>query len=120
VALRPRWLTRNLGGVDLNPELTVGDLTLRPRWLLARRGGHQIQRTNSHCAVLRLLMQNPRTVVRKDEILDHVWPDTRSRGGNNVKLHVSSLRQKINPACPHDPHPPRHRLRDQRRNGPVS
>lgn len=100
VALRLRWLTRNVTPAPGDAELTVGDLTLRPRWFLARRGAHEIPLTKTQCAVLHLLMQNPGNVVRKDEIVNHVWPGTPGRGGNNVELYISYLRRKINAAGP--------------------
>lgn len=100
VALRLRWLTRNAGAASVDPELTVGDLTLRPRWLLAHRGDHQIPLTKTQCSLLRLLMENPGVVVSKGEMAKHVWPDNRERGGNNVELHISYLRQRLNAAGP--------------------
>lgn len=100
VAMRLRWLTRDASTVPRDPELIVGDLTLRPRWLLARRCGRQIPLTKTQCAVLQLLMENPGTVMRKDEIANHVWPGNPARGGSNVELYISYLRRKINPAGP--------------------
>lgn len=38
--------------------------------------------------------------MRKDEILDHVWPGNSGRSGNNVELYISYLRRKISPAGP--------------------
>ncbi|MEV8042144.1 response regulator transcription factor [Arthrobacter sp. NPDC080082] len=100
--LRLRWITRHANAaLSLSdPKLTVGDLNLRPRWLLAQRGDHRIPVTKTQCAVLELLMQNPGNVVRKDEIADHVWPDTPGRSGTNVELYISYLRKKINAAGP--------------------
>lgn len=100
VALRLRWLTRNAGAPSVDPELTVGDLTLRPRWLLAHRGDRQIPLTKTQCSLLRLLMENPGVVVSKGEMAKHVWPDNRERGANNVELHISYLRQRLNAAGP--------------------
>lgn len=100
IALRLRWLTRNSTAPLSDPELTVGDLSLRPRWLLARRADHQIPLTKTQCAVLQLLMQDPGNVVRKDEIMNQLWPGTRGQGANNVELYVSYLRRKINAAGP--------------------
>ena len=45
-------------------------------------------------------MQNPGNVVRKEEIVNHVWPGIPGRGGNNVELYISYLRRKINAAGP--------------------
>jgi two-component system, OmpR family, response regulator len=100
VALRLRWLTRNAGAAPEDPELTVGDLTLRPRPLLARRGDHEIPLTKTQCSLLRLLMENPGVVVSKSEIAKRLWPHNSDRGGNNVELHISYLRQKLNAAGP--------------------
>ncbi|SDP85091.1 two-component system, OmpR family, response regulator [Arthrobacter sp. ok909] len=100
VALRLGWLTRHGTPARRDPELTVGDLSLRPRRLLARRGDHQIPLTKTQCAVLQLLMQDPGNVVRKDEIMNQIWPGTPGRGGNNVELYISYLRRKINAAGP--------------------
>jgi two-component system OmpR family response regulator len=100
VALRLRWLTRNGSTTPRRePELTVGDLSLQPRWLHARRGNHRIPLTKTQCTILQLLMQNSGDVVSKDDIVNHLWPGN-NRGGNNVELHISHLRGKINAAGP--------------------
>jgi len=39
-------------------------------------------------------------VVSKSEIAKRLWPDNSGRGGNNVELHISYLRQKLNAAGP--------------------
>lgn len=100
VALRLRWLTRSSVASSVDPELAVGDLVLRPRWLFAYRGARQIPLTKTQCSLLRLLMENPGVVVSKGEMAKHVWPDNRERGANNVELHISYLRQRLNAAGP--------------------
>ncbi|MFC8411740.1 response regulator transcription factor [Arthrobacter sp. NPDC057259] len=99
VASRLRWLTRTAVSAS-DPELTVGDLKLRPRCLLARRGDHEIPLTKTQCSLLGLLMQNPGRVISKGELANRIWPDNNVRGANNVELHISYLRQRINAAGP--------------------
>ena len=70
--------------------------------------------TATEFEVLRFLMQNPRHVLTKGQILERVWRYDFGGQTNVVELYISYLRRKIEagPAAD-DPHRPRRRLRPQ-------
>ncbi len=78
-----------------DPRLTVGDLTLDEETYEVERGGTAIRLTAKEFELLRYLMQNPRRVLSKAQILDQVW--SYDFGGNSsvVEIYISYLRKKI-------------------------
>ena len=93
--------TRGDAGAD---ELAFGDVVVRPRAGQVLRGGRAIRLSAQEFKLLVHLVRNPGVVLSRDELLDAVWgyqaaPETRT-----VDVHVSWLRQKLEP----DPHNPRY------------
>ncbi len=90
---------------DLGPdELTFGEVVVRPRAGQVLRGGRAVRLSAQEFKLLVHLVRNPGVVLSRDELLDAVWgyqatPETRT-----VDVHVSWLRQKLEP----DPHNPRY------------
>ena len=60
-----------------------------------RRGGHVINLTATEFNLLRYFMLNPRHVLSKSQILDHVWHYDFGGDGNVVETYVSYLRKKL-------------------------
>ena len=77
-----------------------------------RRAGKPIQLTATEFSLLRFFMLNPRQVLSKAQILDHVWHYDFGGDANVVETYVSYLRKKLERHGPplHPHHPPR-RLR---------
>jgi len=59
------------------------------------RGGEEIQLTATQFDLLQYLMENPRRVLSKNQILDHVWHYDFGGQANIVELYISYLRKKI-------------------------
>lgn len=76
-------------------ELVVGDLVLNQDTREVTRGGEEIQLTATQFDLLRYLMENPRRVVSKAQILDNVWKYDFGGQANIVELYISYLRKKI-------------------------
>ncbi|WP_129358375.1 MULTISPECIES: response regulator transcription factor [Micrococcaceae] len=76
-------------------ELVVGDLVLNQDTREVTRGGEEIQLTATQFELLRYLMENPRRVVSKSQILDNVWKYDFGGQANIVELYISYLRKKI-------------------------
>ncbi|MCU1574955.1 MAG: two-component response regulator [Micrococcaceae bacterium] len=76
-------------------ELVVGDLTLNQDTREVTRGGEDINLTATQFELLRYLMENPRRVVSKSQILDRVWNYDFGGQANIVELYISYLRKKI-------------------------
>ncbi len=85
-------------------ELTFGDVVVRPRAGQVLRAGRAVRLSAQEFKLLVHLVRHPSVVLSRDELLDAVWgyqatPETRT-----VDVHVSWLRQKLEP----DPHNPRY------------
>lgn len=76
-------------------ELVVGDLTLNQDTREVTRGGEEIQLTATQFDLLRYLMENPKRVVSKTQILENVWNYDFGGQANIVELYISYLRKKI-------------------------
>lgn len=101
VVLRLRAMARrriNLG--DEGEGLAVGDLLLNPRTHEVTRAGTPIELTATEFALLQYLMESPRHVLSKAQILQHVWDDDFGRSANVVEIYVSYLRKKIDALGP--------------------
>ncbi|WP_026556815.1 response regulator transcription factor [Arthrobacter sp. 35W] len=75
--------------------LTVGDLSLDGDTREVVRGGEAIALTATQFELLRYLMENPRHVLSKSQILDRVWNYDFGGQANIVELYISYLRKKI-------------------------
>ena len=64
---------------------------------LAVEGG-VVRLTRTEFAILKLLMQNPRQVVTKSQLLDHISEYTPDCVEGSLKVHVSNLRKKLRDA----------------------
>jgi two-component system OmpR family response regulator len=94
---RLRGLVRRAGiaGAADGPRLVVGDLRMDEDAREVDRGGQPIELTATEFELLRYLMRNPRRVLSKAQILDHVWSYDFGGRAHVVELYVSYLRKKI-------------------------
>lgn len=60
-------------------------------------GESEIRLTPIEFALLSLLATNAGKVVTTDQIIARVWKDSPSTSGDTVRVHVASLRKKIEP-----------------------
>lgn len=98
VIARVRGLVRRSmltqGGAN-DPVLRVGDLSLDEESYEVRRGEDLIELTATEFELLRFLMRNPRRVLSKAQILDHVWSYDFGGRETVVELYISYLRKKV-------------------------
>jgi two-component system OmpR family response regulator len=96
VMLRLHRLVQRSGvAAQDDAELVVGDLVLNTDTREVTRGGDDIQLTATQFELLRYLMENPKRVVSKAQILDRVWQYDFGGQANIVELYISYLRKKI-------------------------
>jgi two-component system, OmpR family, response regulator len=76
-------------------ELVVGNLVLNVRTHEVTRGGEPVDLTATQFNLLQYLMENPRAVLSKAQILDHVWQYDFGGQANIVELYISYLRKKV-------------------------
>lgn len=97
VVLRLRGLLRRTGvtSADAGAQIVVGDLVLDEDSHEVTRAGDPIMLTSTEFELLRYLMQNPKRVLSKTQILDRVWSYDFGGRSNIVELYISYLRKKI-------------------------
>lgn len=96
VLLRLHRLVQRSGVAAMDTaELVVGDLTLNVNTREVTRAGEDIPLTATQFELLRYLMENPKRVVSKAQILDRVWDYDFGGQANIVELYISYLRKKI-------------------------
>ncbi|MEV7343572.1 response regulator transcription factor [Streptomyces sp. NPDC093544] len=98
VVARLRGLLRRAGmarQLDEGPRLTVGDLVMDEEAREVTRGGELIELSPTEFELLRYLMDNPRRVLSKAQILDRVWSYDFGGQAHIVELYISYLRKKV-------------------------
>ncbi len=93
-------LRRSQRGSDGAGRLVVDDLELDEESHEVFRAGTSIELTPTEFKLLRYLMRNPRRVLSKAQILDHVWEYDFGGEGNIVETYISYLRRKIDAGQP--------------------
>ncbi|MEW6155263.1 MAG: response regulator transcription factor [Actinomycetota bacterium] len=89
-------LRRARGGSSADTgRLTFADLELDEDTREVWRGRDPVQLTATEFKLLRYLMLNPRRVLTKSQILDHVWQYDFDGDANVVETYISYLRKKI-------------------------
>lgn len=85
------------GGVRGLDEATLRfiDLELDSETREVFRDSHLIELTDTEFRLLRFFMSNPRRVLTRDQILDHVWNYDFSGDARVLETYVSYLRKKL-------------------------
>ncbi len=81
-------------------ELRYADLVMNVETHEVWRGGRSIDLTATEFRVLQYLLEHPRRVVPKLEILDHVWDYSFDGDPNIVETYISYLRKKLDESGP--------------------
>ncbi|MFT4232685.1 MAG: response regulator transcription factor [Leucobacter sp.] len=98
VIVRLRGMARrHVAAGSGDPRLTVGDLTLDEETYEVERAGTPVELTAKEFELLRYLMQNPRRVLTKAQILDRVWAYDFGGSSSVVEIYISYLRKKLDP-----------------------
>jgi len=93
-------LRRSGGDPNNDGILRFGDIVMDENAHEVTRAGHAISLTATEFNLLRFFMLNPRHVLSKAQILDHVWHYDFGGDGNVVETYVSYLRKKLEAAGP--------------------
>jgi len=92
---RVQAILRRSAGALPGDVLRFGDLVLDEGRHEVFRGEQQIQLTATEFGLLRFFMLNPRRVLSKAQILQHVWRYDFGGNSNVVETYVSYLRRKL-------------------------
>ena len=75
--------------------MTFEDLELDEDTMEVTRGGQLIELTATEYRLLRYLMLNPRRVMTRAQLLDHVWNYDFGGDGRVLETYISYLRKKL-------------------------
>ncbi len=92
---RIRTILRRTGLGAGEARLAFEDLELDEETREVSRAGHPIELTDTEFRLLRYLMQNPRRVLTRAQILDHVWSYDFGGDGRILETYISYLRKKV-------------------------
>jgi two-component system OmpR family response regulator len=93
---RIRTILRRSGvGEEASPRLLFGDLELDEDTHEVARGGRSIDLTATEFRLLRYLMLNPRRVLTRAQLLDHVWNYDFGGDARVLETYISYLRKKV-------------------------
>jgi two-component system OmpR family response regulator len=97
---RIRTILRRSGVDNDESKLTFEDLELDEETREVIRAGRSIELTDTEFRLLRFLMLNPRRVLSRAHILDHVWNYDFGGDGRVLETYISYLRKKVDHGGP--------------------
>jgi two-component system OmpR family response regulator len=98
---RIRTVLRRSGQAhDESPRLVFADLELDEDTREVARGGRPIELTATEFRLLRYLMLNPRRVLTRSQLLDHVWQYDFGGDARVLETYISYLRKKVDIESP--------------------
>ncbi|GAA5012994.1 response regulator transcription factor [Kitasatospora paranensis] len=104
VAVRLRGLLRRAeppaAGGPPEHALVLGDLVLDEQAREVTRGGTPVELSPTEYALLTHLMQHPRQVLSKAQLLEAVWSYDFGGQAHVVELYISYLRKKVDAGRP--------------------
>jgi two-component system OmpR family response regulator len=92
---RVRTILRRAGVGAEESRLAFEDLKLDDETREVFRGGREVELTDTEFRLLRYLMLNPRRVLSRGQILDHVWEYDFGGDGRVLETYISYLRKKV-------------------------
>ena len=96
IVARTRAILRRTDRKERNgAQLRFSDLLLDEETHEVWRGDKPILLTATEFSLLRFFMINPRRVLSKSQILDHVWHYDFGGNANVVETYISYLRKKL-------------------------
>jgi two-component system OmpR family response regulator len=97
---RVHTILRRTGTAGRATVLKLADLELDEETREVNRGGRPIELTDTEFRLLRFLLANPRRVLTRAQILDHVWDYDFDGDARVLETYVSYLRKKVDAEGP--------------------
>jgi len=97
---RVRTILRRAGVDGDASRLTFEDLELDDETREVHRAGRPVDLTDTEFRLLRYLMLNPRRVLSRAQILDHVWQYDFGGDARVLETYISYLRKKVDAEGP--------------------
>jgi two-component system, OmpR family, response regulator MprA len=77
------------------PALRFEDLTLNRQTREVHRGEREVELTRTEFSLLELFMDNPRLVLTRSQIFEHVWGYDFGPTSNSLGVYIGYLRRKL-------------------------
>jgi two-component system, OmpR family, response regulator len=100
VVARTRAILRRTQGDADDRSLKFADVVMDEDTHQVWRAGAPVNLTATEFSLLRFFLQNPKRVLSKSQILDHVWHYDFGGDSNVVETYVSYLRKKLDALGP--------------------
>src|SRR5579863_10356583 len=78
-----------------SPLLRYEDLKLDPTARTAWQGNHRLELTCKEFGILEYLLRHRGEIVSQESLLEHVWDMQANPLTNTVRVHINSLRRKL-------------------------
>ena len=91
---RLRALLRR-GPAERTPEIVIGDIVIDPASHTVTRAGVAVDLSPREFALLEYLASRPGEVLRRADIIDHVWEWDYDGMSNIVDVYIGYLRKKL-------------------------
>ncbi len=78
-----------------NPLLTINGLCLDPAERVVWKGNRRLELTRKEFGILEYMMRHPGEVISQEMLLEHVWGSNMDPFSNTVRVHIQSLRRKL-------------------------
>ena len=88
-------LRRSTGAGPAGSKLSYADLELDEETRDVWRAGQPVDLTPTEYKLLHYLLSNPRRVLTRNQILEHVWDYTFEGNASVLETYISYLRQKV-------------------------
>ena len=92
---RVRALLRRAEPAGGEEPLRFADVVLEPAQVEARRGPRPLELTRTEYQLLELFLRNPRRVLTRSVIFEHVWGYDFGESSNSLDVYVGYLRRKL-------------------------
>lgn len=79
---------------DVQPALTLGDLTVDRSTFTVQRGGASLELTKIEFGLLELLVANSPRVMTRELLHDRIWGLDEGNNSNSLEVFVSQVRKK--------------------------
>jgi len=86
----------------LHSKLVVNNLILNPTTFEVTRDDKPIFLSSKEFAILEYLLRNKKTVINKQQIIDHVWNFDDDVLPNTVEVNIKNIRHKIEKQFPEE------------------
>lgn len=95
IVARTKAILRRRSSPDDDRRLRFSDVVMDEESHEVWRAGNPVKLTATEFNLLRIFMLNPRHVLSKDQIIDHVWHYDFGGNQNIVETYVRYLRKKL-------------------------